>query len=373
MEQSIIRTIINILSGRQGKDDLDKVDQQLAESFERNEWNDDNDTQENVHERISKAVLTKTKLPVNFKKNNYSIILKIAATILFLGIVGYQAAKYDIVNIGLFNKGHNFKSASAGLSTSSGDFKDLKLMSIGETYEQHSFSIVKVSENKYEFRSKEYNGDVTQIRVATDAMESYQLQLPDFSFVTLDSQSEVIFPSSFKSNSRQVEARGRLYFEVAKDPSRPFSVESNHITALVKGTSFVFNSNKKIEDTFIALVEGSLECVHNQSNVLLKPGQKGAIQKDNLIIDSFDPEETLAFTKNEFLFQNQPLQLIINEIARWYQMEPDLSELESNELILTLKINRNKSLREVLDILQLTGDLNIKIEERRIIVRKANH
>ncbi|MVZ67008.1 DUF4974 domain-containing protein [Sphingobacterium sp. DK4209] len=373
MEQPILRTIINILSGRQGKDDLDKVDQQLAESFERNEWNDDNDAQENVHDRISKAVLSKTNPPVNFKKNNYSIILKIAATILFLGIVGYQAAKYDIVNIGLFSKGHNFKSASAGLSTSNGDFKDLKLMSIGETYEQQSFSIVKVSENKYEFRSKEHNGDLTQIRVATDVMESFQLQLPDLSIVTLDSQSELIFPSKFKSNSRQVEAKGRLYFQVVKDPSRPFSVESNHITALVKGTSFVFNSNNKIEDTFIALVEGSLACVHNQSNILLKPGQKGALQNDNLTIGSFDLEEMLAFTRNEFLFQNQSLQVIMNEISSWYHMVPDLSGLESNELILTLKINRNKSLREVLDILQLTGDLNIKIEERRIIVRKANH
>src|SRR5690606_40386651 len=65
--------------------------------------------------------------------------------------------------------------------------------------------------------------------------------------------SELIFPSEFSGNSRELGASGKLFFDVAKDKARPFSVSSETITALVKGTSFVFRADGSKENSFVAL------------------------------------------------------------------------------------------------------------------------
>lgn len=373
MEQPILRTIINILSGKQSKDDLHVADKHLAESFEKNEWNDTNEASEKIKSRISNSVLNKTNNQSKTNKKIYRIGLKVAAAITLIAFLGYHALKYDAVNNLIPDKHYSFISDRPGLSTSTGDFRDIKLMKVGEIHNATGFFIKRVSHKLFSFKSKKTNHNLTQIRIATATNDSYQIELSDHSRVTLDANSELIFPSKFENNSRHLEATGKLFFEVSKDSSRPFAVKSKNIMALVKGTSFVFNTADQKENSFIALIEGSLEMESENSRILLKPGQKGTFKDNNLTVDSFDSEEAVSFTRNEFLFQNQPIEIVMNEIARWYQMDLDMSGIDPNEHKLTLKINRNKPLNEVLDILELTGDLKIKIKERRIIVRKVDN
>ncbi|MGH2623854.1 MAG: FecR family protein [Sphingobacterium sp.] len=373
MEQPLLRTIIKILSGRQNKDDLHVADKHLAESFEKNEWSDTAEDSEKIKARITNSVLNKTK---NQSKNNNKIYrtgLKIAAAVTLIAFLGYYVSKYNFVKNLTPDKHYTFRSDKPGLSTSSGDFRDVTLMTIGETYSGTGFFIKRESDNLFSFRSKENSHNPTQIRIATATNDSYQIELPDHSRVTLDANSELIFPSKFENNSRHLEATGKLFFKVSKDSSRPFAVKSKNMTALVKGTSFVFNTDNQTENSFIALIEGSLEMESENSRVLLKPGQKGTVKNSNLAVNSFDADEVVSFTRNEFLFQNQPIKMVMNEIARWYQMDLDLSAIDPNGHQLTLKINRNKPLHEVLDILELTGDLKFKIKERRITVRRADN
>src|SRR5690606_34797528 len=371
MEPSIIKKIIEILSRRSGKKDQHEVDQYLAEAFEKNKWSDEYGDPEEVKSEISNVVTNNINPQTRVNRKVYSMLWKAAAALILVGFVGYYISKVDRISRSIPVRLLTFSSKTPGLSTSEGDFKQISEMKIGQIYETSLFSIERLSQRQFRYLSKVNIGSKTLIRFATDANESYQIELADKSKITLDSNSELIFPSEFSGNSRELGASGKLFFDVAKDKARPFSVSSETITALVKGTSFVFRADGSKENSFVALIEGSLEMKTPNSQILLKPGQKGLIKKNRLSVDKFNLDEMIAFERNEFFFENQPISYIMNEIARWYKMDLELISFDKDPHTLTVKINRSKPLNEVLDILESTGSLNISMEERRIIVRKV--
>ncbi len=55
----------------------------------------------------------------------------------------------------------------------------------------------------------------------------YQLTLPDGTKAWLNAESSITYPTTFTSNKREVSISGEVYFEVARNASKPFKV---HVT-----------------------------------------------------------------------------------------------------------------------------------------------
>src|SRR5690606_22691282 len=56
---------------------------------------------------------------------------------------------------------------------------------------------------------------------------TYQLILPDGTKAWINSKSELRFPVAFGASQRTVHLKGEAYFEVAKNPDKPFLVETD--------------------------------------------------------------------------------------------------------------------------------------------------
>ena len=74
--------------------------------------------------------------------------------------------------------------------------------------------------------------------MATPRGRDCRVTLSDGTRVWLNGESELRFPFGFTSGRREVHLRGEAFFEVAKDPQRPFVVTSDYYSATVLGTSF---------------------------------------------------------------------------------------------------------------------------------------
>ncbi|MGN0021277.1 MAG: FecR family protein [Sphingobacterium hotanense] len=371
MEHPILKTIIKTLTGKATRKDQDNIDLYLASAFERDEWKGSSDEADKIKSRIIENVSTHTNLYLRSKNKIRSIVFKAAAAVLVFGFLTYQIGNIDGVNNYIKKKALAFSSNQYGLTTSDGDYLNLGAMKIGQIYEKPNFTLKKLSDNKLHFSTKHKTGRNTFVRLATNSNQSYHIELPDKSLIALDSKSELIFPSQFPEDSRQLEASGRIFCNVFKDATRPFSIKSENLTAVVRGTSFVFNDDSKKENSFIALIEGSLEMNTKESRVLLQPGQRGRFKESEFMIDNFNEDEIVAFTRNEFFFQNRTVKEIITQIAEWYNTEAEIADAEIENYKLTIKISRSKPLKQVLEILELTGALDIDIKERRIIIRKT--
>src|SRR5690606_5417426 len=114
----------------------------------------------------------------------------------------------------------------------------------------------------------------------------YQITLPDGTKVWLNAASSLKFPSTFTGlGNRKVELSGEAYFEVAKDKTHPFIVNSTGQEVEVLGTHFNISNYADEGIAKTTLLEGSVrvslggrhpELVsgsRNDQGIILKPNQ----------------------------------------------------------------------------------------------------
>jgi transmembrane sensor len=83
--------------------------------------------------------------------------------------------------------------------------------------------------------------------------------LPDSSVVRLNKNSRLTVKFSKEYSERKVVLSGEAFFEVTKDPSRPFIVETEKSEIKVLGTSFNVLAIPGSETTEVEVIEGKVE------------------------------------------------------------------------------------------------------------------
>lgn len=98
--------------------------------------------------------------------------------------------------------------------------------------------------------------------------------LPDGSRVRLNSESRLTFYDNLEGDTRLVDLEGEAFFEVSKDPSRPFTIRLNNLDVKVLGTSFDVMSYPGVAEDRIILKTGCVEVSdHNGDHLLMNPGE----------------------------------------------------------------------------------------------------
>lgn len=129
---------------------------------------------------------------------------------------------------------------------------------------------------------------VRMVEVRTNPGVVSRFELPDGTKVWLNAGSTLTYPQNFWSESRQVELTGQGYFEVTKDPEKPFIVKVDPAYSVeVLGTTFDVSAYRDDEVIGTTLVKGSVKLNINQKNgktvsQLLKPDERAEFSKSNL-------------------------------------------------------------------------------------------
>ena len=89
----------------------------------------------------------------------------------------------------------------------------------------------------------------------------YRMVLADGTQVWLNSESELRFPVNFTGNERRVFLKGEAYFQVAKDETKPFRVETGALEIEALGTQFDVNAYRDNGQWMTTLVEGRVRCI----------------------------------------------------------------------------------------------------------------
>jgi ferric-dicitrate binding protein FerR (iron transport regulator) len=197
--------------------------------------------------------------------------------------------------------------------------------------------------------------------------EYRSLVLSDGSKVWLNSLSSIHFPTSFVGNERKVEITGEVYFEVAKNPSRPFKVTVNGMTIEVLGTHFNVNAYNDEPIIRTTLFEGIVKVSKHGNNKLIKPGQEAQVnsEDENIQITSADTEQAIAWKEGFFVFKNNDIETIMRQLARWY----DVDVVYQGKTIekFSGRVNRNTNLSEVLKAFE-ESNIHFKIHDKVITI-----
>lgn len=204
--------------------------------------------------------------------------------------------------------------------------------------------------------------------IATPKGGQYQVSLPDGTRIWLNASSSLRYPTTFEAKERLVELTGEAYFEVATNKNQPFKVISAGQVVEVLGTQFNINAYSDEHLIKTTLLEGSVQVYLGEQSSLLKPGQQAQAGR-SLSRKYVDVQEAVAWKNGKTQFINADIKTVMRMISRWYDVEIDYEGEISSETF-SGSVSRSKSITEVLDLLQLTGDIHFKIIGRRVVVMK---
>lgn len=213
------------------------------------------------------------------------------------------------------------------------------------------------------------SGVVALNTMSTPRGGQYQLRLPDGSRIWLNAASSVTYPTVFTGKERVVELSGEAYFEVAKNPSMPFKVRVNGMDVNVLGTHFNVMAYDDEAVSRTTLLEGSVRITKGNSKALLKPGQEASLNPagEKIKVAAADVEQAMAWKNGLFLFNRSDIRSIMRQLSRWYDFEVKYESSFENRNFSGM-ISRKTELSQVLKMLQMTKDVNFKIEGRNVTV-----
>jgi ferric-dicitrate binding protein FerR (iron transport regulator) len=192
-----------------------------------------------------------------------------------------------------------------------------------------------------------------------------QLTLPDGTEVWLNAGSNLSYnKDAFNDKIRKVNLTGEAYFEVTKNPHKPFIVHANEISVKVLGTKFDVKSYNEDSKVNVTLMEGSVRLTDSQetpSNLcLLKPNQQATLNKQSrkLAIRSVDAQNANEWIRGKFIFENEELDQIAHCLEREYNVTIQIRDNGIKQLRFYGIFKRTQSLDEILNIVVSRQDFH---------------
>jgi transmembrane sensor len=244
----------------------------------------------------------------------------------------------------------------------------------GNIAQQGHITIHKNQNGQLEYKSTEAGNGIAGTNVLrTPRGGEYQVLLEDGTRIWLNSASSIQFPVHFNSDDRRVILTGEAYFEVAKavnpktNHKKSFIVSVGNMEVQALGTSFNISAYKEDNRTQTTVVEGLVQVSRNNQSNLLQPGKKLIASDSAFTIEDADIKQEIAWKNGEFVFHNTSLKMVMNELARWYDMDvayaPGVPSLHFSG-----EVQRESDINKVLQMLEYTGGVRFTISKRIITV-----
>ncbi len=209
----------------------------------------------------------------------------------------------------------------------------------------------------------------------------YKIVLPDGSRAWLNAGSTLKYPTAFKGSKRNVEMTGEVYFEIEPDKKRPFlvrvtdkNVKGKDMEITVLGTHFNVSSYGDEPTMQTTLLEGSVRVDKDDVTKVLSPGQQARVATGeaahDIAIKTVDTESVVAWKEGRFEF-NGNIREIMRQISRWYDLDVKYEgNVERKSFAGT--ISRKNNVSEVLKMLEMTGGIQFRIDDRKITVKNTD-
>ena len=201
------------------------------------------------------------------------------------------------------------------------------------------------------------------LEIAVPVKKIYHFTLPDGTQVWLNSESQLYYPAEFNGDERRVRLVGEGFFDVKKNPDKPFVVESEKITTKAYGTSFNMRTYAD-EECRVTLLDGMVvvENDDNRVSVQLLPGEDAQlVESGGFQVRNFDTANYERWNNGYFYYDNTSLHDVLHDISRWYGVEL-LAEGDENVRVHFVARWDEMPLTDVIDLLKSFTGVNITIK-----------
>lgn len=260
-------------------------------------------------------------------------------------------------------------SNKALLTLADGSTITLDSARAGSLTTKNGVTIKQVQNGLIEYNDKTGTNATSWSTISTPTGGQYQIVLEDGTKAWLNATSSLRFPTTFRNNERTVEISGEVYFEIAKDESKPFKVNFNGNTITVLGTHFNVMAYKDEATSKVTLLQGAVKVNNQSGEQLLRPGMQALLRDSGSQITTCKAnlEETIAWKNGYFTFDHENIQSIMRKLARWYDVKVNYQG-DMTGKIFSGTVSRFDNISDVLSMIELTGTIHFKLAGRVLTV-----
>jgi transmembrane sensor len=216
----------------------------------------------------------------------------------------------------------------------------------------------------YKTRPALQNVGLAMVKFETKAGQRSEVTLPDGSKVWLNEKSVLRYPKQFAANSREITLEGEAFFDVTKNPEKPFRITAGETVTEVKGTSFNVEAYDPGKAVTVAVVTGKVqlrEKAEPENQVLLTPNQTGNFDGEKVTSEATHDLNFMAWKTGVLRFEDADLKTVTHDLEKQYGKTVRIREPKLENCHFTGSFEKQK-LEEVLEVLRLT--LNLQAEEK---------
>ncbi len=187
--------------------------------------------------------------------------------------------------------------------------------------------------------------------------EKAQLILSDGSSVFLNSNSHLKYPSVFSEKNRKVNLSGEAFFNIKKDLSHPFNVETPGFDVTVTGTSFNLLAYNTDKENSVTMHSGSVTISKNGHDFKLRPGEKYILNNEtqNSKIIQVDIKKSSLWKEGVIVIENLDLNEIIKILERKFNVKIEIADEKLKTIRYTGQFKPNEKLEDILALIRDTS------------------
>lgn len=165
--------------------------------------------------------------------------------------------------------------------------------------------------------------------LVTGLQERKRVQLSDGTTIWLEPGSSLHYPGQFIDSTREVTFSGEAFFEVAKNPAKPFIIHTGTIRTRVLGTSFTVQAYApaRQEVTVVTgrvLVEADSKTKSTVQPLTVTPSQQACWNHQRRQLDKKELPNTAYYAQRrygKFIYQGEPVSAVLDDIMHQYNVQ----------------------------------------------------
>lgn len=182
--------------------------------------------------------------------------------------------------------------------------------------------------------------------------------------VYLNAGSKLSYPSFWTLSERDVKLEGEAFFQVEKNPKRPFVVDMNGVSLTVYGTRFNAKAYPHDDMVTVILFDGDVVFNASGNEYDLEPSEQLEYSRSSgnvEIISLESPDDQILWTKNVIMFRNNTLREIADVLSRWYNVSFVMEDELLYSRTFTLKTD-HQPLHVLLEEMEYVSDLHFEVD-----------
>ena len=191
--------------------------------------------------------------------------------------------------------------------------------------------------------------------ITVPAGQRINITLADGTNVWLNARTTIQYPITFNEKERLVKLDGEAYFDVTKDKSKPFIVQTDNYNVEVLGTQFDVNAYSETGEFETTLMSGSVKVASasdSTQKITLKPNNKVYLQDGKLHVTAVDDYNPYRWKEGLICFKNETFTSIMKDFEKYYGLTIQVKNKNVFKYVYTGKFRQTDGIDYALRVLQ---------------------